>query len=138
RDLSAVWIDEIDFGQHDDRARNVEKIENVEMLERLLFGSFWRCDDEKQQLHARGTGEHVMQEALVTGNVNDAGFDTVREAQRRKAEIECHASLLLFDEPIGIVAGQCDDERTLAVIDVPGCSDYVHVNRLFARMNSRD
>src|SRR5438876_11303704 len=63
----------------------------------------------------------------MAGNVDDAGFDSVRKAQRSKPEVERHAAFACFGPSIRVVSGQRDDERAFAVIDVAGSSDYSHV-----------
>ena len=100
------------------------------MLERLRHDAFVGVHDEQQQLHARGAGEHVVQEALVAGHVDDAALDSVVEAQVREPEIERHAALALFDPAIGVRSGERRDERGLPVIDVSRRSDDVHVRVL--------
>src|SRR5215472_7309845 len=67
-----------------------------------------------------------MDETLVAGHIDDAGFDAVCELQRRKAEVERHAALAFLDPAIRVVTGQRDDERAFAVVDVSGGADYSH------------
>ena len=83
------------------------------MLDGLRAHAFVGGDDQQQQFHARGAGEHVVQEALVAGHVDDPGFDAVVVAQVREAEVERHPAQLLFDPAVGIGAGQRADERRL-------------------------
>ena len=80
------------------------------MLERLRHYAVVRRDHQQQQFHTGRAGQHVVQEPLVTGNVNDAGFDPVVEVQMRKTQIERHAADLLFKPTVGIGAGERQHE----------------------------
>ena len=126
REFALLCIDQIDFTEHDDRAANVEIAEDREVLERLRCRPFVRGDDEQQQLHPGSAREHVVQESLVAGNVDDPGLDTVGEAQVGEAEIERHPAYALFEPAIGIGSGQGANERRFAVIDMTRGSDDVH------------
>ena len=110
---------------HEDAA-HVEKLQNLQMLDRLRHHAFVGVDDQQQELHAGCAGQHVVQETLVAGHVDDAAFDSVVEAQVREAEIERHAAHSLFDQAIGVRSGERADQRRLSVIDVSGGSDDVH------------
>ncbi len=79
-----VLVDQIAFGEHGDRAPDVEEIQHREMLERLGANAFVRRDDQQQQLHAGGAGQHVVQKSLVTGDVDDPGLDAVVVSQVRE------------------------------------------------------
>ena len=106
------------------------------MLERLGHDALVGIDDQQQELHAGRARKHVVQEALVSGNVDDAAFHAVVEAQVRETEVEGHAAQLLFDQTVGVGSGERGDQRRLSVIDVPGRPDDVHggLSGLFVRI----
>jgi len=68
-------------------------------------------------------GEHVADEALVAGYVDDAGAGAVGQREVGEAEIDRDAALFFFLEAVGVLAGERLDQRGLAVIDVPGGAD---------------
>ena len=80
-------------------------------------------DGEEHEVDAVGAGEHVADEALVAGDVDDAGAGAVGQGEVGEAEIDRDAALLLLLEAVGLLAGERADERGLAVIDVAGGAD---------------
>ena len=79
--------------------------------------------DEEHQVDAADAGQHVLDEALVAGHVDEAEAEAGRELQVREAEIDGDAAALLLFEAVGVDAGEGFDERGLAVIDVAGGAD---------------
>ena len=79
---------------------------------------------------AAGAGEHVLDEALVARDVDDADFTARRQRQPGEAEVDSEAALLLLTKAIGVDAGERADERALAVVDVAGGADDEHVASL--------
>ena len=75
-----VCIDEVALGQGDDAVPQAEQAEDFEVLARLRHDRIVGGDDEHGQVDAGGAGEHVLDEALVAGHVDDA------EAERRQVE----------------------------------------------------
>ena len=97
---------EIDLGQRDDDLFHVEVPEDLQMFECLRHHAVIRRDHQQEQFHAGCARQHVVQKALVTGNVNDPSLDPVIEAQVRKTQIQRHPAHLLFEPAIGIGAGE--------------------------------
>ena len=79
-------------------------------------------DDEQHGVDPAHTGEHRPHEALVSGHI-DKRQHGVADAGMGKAQLDADAACLLFLQAIGVGAGERLDERTLAVIDVPGRRD---------------
>ena len=96
-------FDQVDLARNDDDAPHVEKLQNREMLQRLRHHAFACVDDEQQQLHAGGTGKHVMEESLVAGNVDDPALDAVGKLQVRETEVERHAARRSSSQRSGFV-----------------------------------
>ena len=71
----------------------------------------------------RRAGEHVLDEALVARHVDDADPHAAAELERREAEVDRDAALLLLGQPVGVDPGQRAHERGLAVVDVAGGAD---------------
>ena len=108
----------------------MQQTADVEMLARLRHHRFVGRDDEHHEIDAADAGEHVLDEALVAGDVDER---EVRPADHlvREAEIDRDPARLLFLQPIGIDPRQRADERALAVIDVPrrADDDRFHIRR---------
>ena len=81
------------------------------------------CDGEQHQIDAVRAGEHVADEALVAGDVDDTGAGAVGQREVGEAEIDRNPALLFFLEAIGVLPGERLDQRGLAVIDVTGGAD---------------
>jgi hypothetical protein len=70
-----------------------------------------------------GPREHVADEALVTGDVHEGGDAASGQVDVGEAQVDGDPALLLLLQPVGVGAGEGEDERTLAVVDVPGGPD---------------
>ena len=121
-EVEDVVIDQIAFGQRDDPAGNPEQAANFEVLARLGFDGFVGGDDEKHQIDAGDAREHVFDEPLVAGNVDEADI-APRCGKMREAEIDRDASAFFLLQAIRIDARKRAHQRSLAVIDVTGGSD---------------
>ncbi len=75
--LQPLLIDEISLRDHDERLLDREQIENRQVFTRLRHDAFVGCDDEQRQVDAAGAGQHVLDEALVAGHVDNAGLGAV-------------------------------------------------------------
>ena len=118
-----VVVDEVGLGERDDAARDAEQAADVEMLARLRLDRLVGGDDEEHQVDAADAGQHVLDEALVAGDVDEAEAQSGRELQVGEAEIDGDAAALFFFEAVGVDAGERFHERGLAVIDVSGGAD---------------
>ncbi len=119
----ARGVGEVGLGDDEDAAARAEQMEDVEMLLGLRHHAVVGGDGEEHEVDAVGAGEHVADEALVAGDVDDAGAGAVGEGEVGEAEIDRDAALLFFLEAVGVLAGQGFDERGFAVIDVAGGAD---------------
>ena len=71
-DLARRLIDEVALGQGDDAVPQAEQAEDFQVLARLRHDGIVGGDDEDGQVDAGGAGEHVLDEALVAGHIDDA------------------------------------------------------------------
>ena len=94
------------------------------MLLRLRHDAFVRGDDEQRDVDPGRAGEHVLDECLMAGNVDDARLDAAGQCERSKTEIDGDAAALLFFPPIGINPGERLHQRGLAVVDMSRGTDY--------------
>ena len=92
------------------------------MLARLWHHRFIGRDDEDDEIDAADAGEHVLDEPLMAGNVDERDVD-VADHRVREAEIDRDAAGLLFLQAIGIGPGERLLERALPVVDVAGRTD---------------
>ena len=65
-------IDQVGLGERDDAARDAEQAADIEVLARLRLDGFVGGDHEQHQVDAADAGEHVLDEALVAGHVDEA------------------------------------------------------------------
>ena len=98
------------------------------MLARLRHDRFVGRHDEDDEIDPADAGEHVLDEALVAGDVDEGEVGAVDDLMR-EAEIDGDAARFLFLQPIGIGAGEREHERALAVVDVARGSDHDRLRR---------
>src|SRR5262249_55933597 len=102
-----------------------------EMFSGLRHDAFVGGDDEHGEVDAPDARQHVLDEALVTRDVDDLDRESVRLFGKRKAGIDRDAASLLFGQAVGVDAGQRFDERGFAVVDVSrGADDYCSGGRV--------
>jgi len=81
-----------------------------------------RGDYQEDQVDSGGAGEHVGDEALVSGDIHKAetytGF-----FQEGETEVDGDAAAFFLFEAIGVRAGQGFDQGGLAMVDVAGGAD---------------
>ena len=99
--------------------RNAEQAADFEMFARLRLDGLVGGDDEQQQIDAACSGQHILDEALMPGDIDKAR----RLREVREAQIDGNAAALFLFETIGIDAGEGADQRRLAVVDVSGGAD---------------
>ena len=115
--------DQINLRDHEDRVADAEEVKDVEMLDRLRHDPVIGGDGEEHEIDAVGARQHVADESLVPGNVDDARARAVWEIEVREPKVDGDASLLLFLEPVRVLSGERFDEARLAVVDVAGGAD---------------
>jgi hypothetical protein len=77
-------------------------------------------DHHADDVDARGAGDHVLDELLVAGYVDDAQVAAAGKVQRGKAQFDGDAALLLFFETVGVGAGDGLDQAGLSVVNMSG------------------
>ena len=68
----AVRVDEVGLGQGDEAAAEAEEVEDREVLAGLRHHPVVGGDDEEREVDAGGAGEHVADQPLVAGDVDEA------------------------------------------------------------------
>ncbi len=121
-DVEHAGVGEIGLRDDDETGGHVKQAADLEVLARLRHHRLVSGDMEHDEVHATDAGQHVADEAFVTRDV-DEGEDGFLFGGVGKAEVDRDAALFLLAQPIGIGAGQRQDQRALAVIDVTCSAD---------------
>jgi hypothetical protein len=124
--VEPLVVDQVALGQGHQAVGDAEQVEDGHVLARLGHDALVGGDHQQGDVDAADAGEHVVDEALVAGHVDDGDLDPVRQPQPGEAEVDGHAALLLLLEPVGVDAGEGADEGRLAVVDVAGRADDPH------------
>jgi hypothetical protein len=122
RKLEQFLVNEIGFCKYDQTRLNVKQSTDIEVFARLRHHGFVGRNDEHDQIDPVSTGEHVLDEALVPWNIDEAKLK-VADHQIRKSDVDSDASLLFFFEAVGVDTGERLDQRGLAVVNV-ACGSY--------------
>ena len=117
-EVEPIGVDGVDLGQDDDAAVDAEQIEDRQVLDRLRHGTLVGGDDEEGGVDAADTGEHVLDEPLVAGDVDDADSLAARQREPREPEVDRHGPRFFLGQAVGIDAGQRFDQGRFAVVDV--------------------
>ncbi len=112
--------DGIDLGQRHGTALQIEQVDDGEVLARLRHRSVVGRHHQQHEIDAGRAGQHVVHQPLVAGHVDEAEAPRVGIGV---AEVEGDAARLLFLQAVAVHAGQCLDQRGLAVVDVPCRAD---------------
>ena len=122
-ELERFSVDRIGLCDRDDAVLDPEQREDRQVLVRLRPRSLGRVDDEKEEVDARGPGDHVPDKALVSRDVDQRQSAAVRKVERRVAEVDRDPARALLRQAIGVLPGQSPYEPGLAVVDVAGGAD---------------
>ncbi len=95
-----------------------EQREDREVLVRLRPRALGGVDDEKEEVDPRCAGDHVADEALVSGHVDQREAAAVGEVERRIAEVDRDPALALLGQPVRVLPRQRPNEPRLAVVDM--------------------
>ncbi len=112
----------IAFRERDDHAPHAEILEDLQVLLGLRHPAVVRRHDQEGEVNRAHAGDHVLDEILVAGDVDDAERNVI-EDELREAELDRDSALLFFRQPIRLCAGERTDERGLAVIDMAGSGE---------------
>ena len=116
-------IDEVGLGDEKDAAPDAEQMEDVQMLLALRHHAVVGRDGEQHQVDAMRARQHVADEALMAGDVDDARARAVGQGEVGEAQVDRDPALLFFLEAVGVLAGQRLDQRGLAMVDMTGGAD---------------
>ncbi len=103
-EFDEVGVDQAGLGKNYQAAGNSEQAANVEMLASLGHDGLVGGYDEKCEIDAAGAGEHVLDEPLMAGNVDDGETERRGEIEMSETEIDGNATLFFFFEAVGVDA----------------------------------
>ena len=110
--------------RHDrEPAPDSERVEQLEVLQRLRVRSVVRRDDEQRRVDLARPDEHVADEPVVPRDVDEVDDPPVIEHEMRIPHVDRHPAPPLLGQPVRVDAGERTQERRLAVVDVPGRAD---------------
>ena len=95
-----------------------ERVEELEVLERLRPRPVVGGDDEEDGVDLAGTDEHVADEPVVAGHVHEVEHVAIGKRQVRITDLDRHPPPALLGKAVGIDPGQRVEQGRLAVIDV--------------------
>ena len=122
-DGQRLVVDQVAFRERDHPAGHPQHVEDLQVLLGLGFPSLVRRDDEQDEPNRPDPGEHVPDEPLVSGHVNEPDLATARERAPRVPEVDREPATLLLGPPIRVHPGHPDDQGRLPVVDVTGRRD---------------
>ena len=93
------------------------------MLDRLRPGPVVGGHDEQGGVDLAGSDEHVADEPVVTGHVDEVELGPVVEGQVGVADVDRHPAPALLGEAVRVDPGERSQEARLAVVDVAGRPD---------------
>ena len=121
--LEPVGLGEVGLGQRHEAGLDAQELADREVLAGLRHHALVGGDDQQREVDAARAGQHVLDEALVAGHVDDLDHEPARLLEEGEAEVDGDAARLLLGQPVGVGAGQRLDQRRLAVVDVAGGAD---------------
>ena len=118
--LEQLLVHQVGLGQRHHAVAHAQQLDDGQVLAGLRHHAVVGGDDQQEEVHPGGAGDHGAHEALVARHVDDAQPGPRRELQLGVAELDGDAALALLAQPVGVLAGEPRDERRLAVVDVAG------------------
>ncbi len=125
-------VEQVDLGQDDHPALDLQDIEDRQVLAGLGHHAFVCGDHEQRGVDAAHTRQHVLDEVAVTGDIDDADLfsrgSIVRRGERKpgKSQVDGHLALAFLFQAVGVDASESLYQRGFAVVDVAGGADYAH------------
>ena len=122
--------DEICLGNGHERMPHRQCVEQVDVLVGLRTQAVIGGHHEQGRVDLAGTHEHVADEPVVAGDVDEVQLGPVGQREVRVPDVDGHPAATLLRKAIGVDAGERAQERRLAVVDVAGrADDHGHGSR---------
>ena len=121
---------EIGLGDGHQRVPDVQRVEQVEVLMGLGAEAVIGGHDEQGRIDLAGTHEHVADEPVVAGDVDEVQLGAIGQREVRVPDVDRHPAAALLRKAVGVDAGERAEERRLAVVDMAGrADDHGHGSR---------
>ena len=89
--VQPVWIiHEVGFGEGHDAARHLQQVQNGEVLARLRHHALVGGHHQQCHVDAADARQHVLDEILVAGHIDDADLCAAGQGQPGKAQVDGH------------------------------------------------
>ena len=121
----ARWLDPVDLGKRHQGPANPQQLDDGQVLAGLRHHAVVCGDDQQHAVDTAGPGEHVVHEAFMTGDIDEAGQVGLTQRGVEVAEINGDAAQAFFLPTVAGLSGQCLEQGGFAVVDVPrGADDH--------------
>ena len=120
-------VREVGPGHRQHPVAYAERVEGRQVLGRLRHPGIVGCDHQQRGRDRTEAGQRRREEPFVAGYVDERDVADGCELGPAVPELDGQPAPVLLVEPVGILSGQGSDERGLAVVDVTGGGDDVHV-----------
>ncbi len=117
-------LDAVTLADDHQRPGDTQQLDNRQMLTGLRHHPVVGRYDQQHKVNAVRPGEHVVDKPLMPRYINKTGLFGPRP-QRRIAipQVDGDTAFALLPATIACLPGQCFQQRSLAMIDMPGRSD---------------
>jgi len=106
RELEQVFIDRIGFGYGNDPVLYTQHLDSGEVFGGLRHPSLVGGNHEQANRYASRPRKHVLDEAFVSGHIDDPDLSAGRQGQPCKAKVDRETPSLLFFEAVWVDAGE--------------------------------
>ena len=120
--VDPIVVDQVDLGQGDHAGLDTQGLQDRDMLDRLGHDAVVGCDDQKGDVDTRRAHDHLADELLVAGNVDDGHLAAIGELKLGPTQFDGDAALLFLFQSVRILAGKRHHERGFAMVDMAGGS----------------
>jgi len=124
-------VGQVRAGDDQEAVRNPEGVHGGQVLGGLRHPAAVGRHDEHDGRDRAEAGEHVGDEALVAGDVDEREVLPGWQGHPGVAEVDGHAPAALLRPAVRFHSGEGTDERGLAVVHMPGGRDNVHQATVF-------
>ena len=79
-----------------------------------------RGNHQHSQVNTAGACQHIFDKFFMARHIHNTGLGTIFPIQVGKAQLDGDAALFLFDQAVGVDAGEGFDQQGFAMIHVAG------------------
>ncbi len=116
-------LGQIDLGERHRTLLHTQEVYDSQMLPGLRHHPFVCRHHEQDGVDPSHSRQHVVDEVLMTRDIDNAHHLARGKSQPGKAQIDGHLPLFFLSEPIGIDAREGLHQAGFAVIDVSSCPE---------------